>query len=79
MKSKSETPVRAKAEKTQVKSKTGRPPLGDDARTTVLTLRVSRNELAIWRVKANRLGMTIRQYVLAPHRNDAESGKGDMK
>lgn len=57
------------------KSRMGRPPLGMDAKTTVLAIRVSQTELAEWKRKATGLGMTVSQYILAPHRKDAKPGK----
>lgn len=50
------------------KRRRGRPPLGDDARILYLTLRVSRNELAAWKALADKRGVTVRDYILAPHR-----------
>lgn len=55
-------------EKTEQKRKRGRPALGDDARILYLTLRVSRNEIAAWKERADHEGVTVRDYLLAPHR-----------
>lgn len=50
------------------KPRLGRPSLGDDAHNLTLTLRVSRNELEAWKALAEDKGMTVRDYILSPHR-----------
>lgn len=58
------------------KPRMGRPPLGDDAHNLTLTLRVSHNEIAAWTDMAKAKGMTIRDYILAPHRKALRKLKG---
>lgn len=54
------------------RKKMGRPTLGDDARVRFVSLRVSANEIKEWTAKAEAMGMTLRQYILAPHRNQED-------
>ncbi len=59
------------------KPRSGRPPLGDDAHNLTLTLRVSRNELEAWKAMAAKKGMTVRDYILSPHRKALRKLIGD--
>lgn len=51
----------------------GRPSLGRDARVVPFTLRVSENEIEAWRRLAEAQGMSVREYILAPHRRALKS------
>ena len=53
---------------TKSKSRMGRPPLGADARVVSLTVKVSANELALWRELAEKQGIGLRYFVLRPVR-----------
>jgi hypothetical protein len=53
----------------------GRPPLGDDAKTVSIAVKVSRRELREWRNRARKAGLPLRTYLLAPRREELERGE----
>jgi hypothetical protein len=56
------------------KKRMGRPPMGPDAKNIVITVRISKNELALWSGLAKKRGIGLRTFILADLR---EATKGE--
>lgn len=50
------------------KRRIGKPPKGDDARTTGVMVKVSKNELEYWRMLANAAGKPLSRFIVEPVR-----------
>lgn len=50
----------------------GQPPKGDDSRCVSVTVKVSRNEFAIWKAEAAVRGMSFTGYLLEPRRRELQ-------
>jgi hypothetical protein len=53
----------------------GQPSKGDDGRCIGVTVKLSRNELAIWKAEAEAAGMSFGSYLLAPRRKELKKRK----
>ena len=59
------------------KAKMGRPPLGRDAHTHVLAVKLSENELAAFRKSAKAAGMPLSAWIVQPRRDELAKAKGE--
>ncbi|HEY3319336.1 MAG TPA: DUF1778 domain-containing protein [Planctomycetota bacterium] len=57
------------------KKRRGRPARGADGRTVNLTVRVSQREREALAKAADAAGMSVSEYIMRPHRADAEEAR----
>jgi hypothetical protein len=54
------------------KKRMGRPSMGSVAKNIVLTVRISQDEITLWTKLAAKEGLTLRQFIMRPVRNETE-------
>lgn len=53
----------------------GRPAMGNDAKKINLTVRITPNEAASWRIAAKAKGLSLAEFILEPHRKNTHDNK----